>query len=250
MLWNYIPETKDASTIIKLRGRPSALSLKILKERTLENPYKFKCLVCARSFPRKKSLDTHKLIHSDIKKYACSFPGCTRQFKQSGQLKTHYRLHTGEKPFRCTYPTCTSVFRHSNRKCSSHPEYPLQRATVASDQNMTSSTTYAHVFDLKDVQPLYKQKVDSWLSSQDLRQADNKPVPVNRSKTVLGSIENTQRGISLDSTIYEESNKRLLSAVALVELHDQTKTKMENNNKGLLKTLLSISTWVLLENSV
>jgi len=226
--------TRDLTEIIKSRGRPSATSLQILKQKSMENPFRFKCAVCSRSFPRKKSLDTHKLIHSDVKPYQCTFPNCNRKFKQSGQLKTHFRLHTGEKPFKCTYPLCETAFTHSNRKCPSHPDYSLQR--MPGSKLLQTKKSYANMLGY-NMDESYKQKVDAWLKGQ---LSVRGPLPDGKEKTVLSSIENTTN-INLDNNIYEESNKRLLSAVALVELHDQTKTKMESNNQGLLNTLFSIT---------
>ena len=229
-------DSRDVAEIIKSRGRPSAVSLQILKQKSMENPFRFKCVVCSRSFPRKKSLDTHKLIHSDVKPYQCSFPNCNRKFKQSGQLKTHFRLHTGEKPFKCTYPMCHIAFAHSNRKCPNHPDYPLQR--MSGEKVLQMPKSYGNMFGFNTMDASYKHKVDAWLKSQLSIKPQN---PDENNKNVLGSIENTSKDINLDHNIYEESNKRLLSAVALVELHDQTKTKMESNNKGLLNTLFSMS---------
>lgn len=232
-MFSLFLDAQDLNDIIKSRGRPSATSLQLLKQKSMENPFRFKCTVCSRSFPRKKSLDTHKLIHSDVKPYQCTFPNCNRKFKQSGQLKTHFRLHTGEKPFKCTYPLCETAFTHSNRKCPSHPDYPLQR--MPGGKLLQTKKSYANMLGY-NMDETYKEKVDSWLKSQLTTRVS---LSDTTEKTLLNSIENTSQDINLDNNMYEESNKRLLSAVALVELHDQTKTKIESTNQGLLNTLLS-----------
>ncbi|XP_066928419.1 Krueppel-like factor 3 [Clytia hemisphaerica] len=205
---------------IKNRGRPSADVIELLKQRSIQSPHRYSCSVCHRSFPRKKSLDTHRLTHSDVKPYACDFPGCTRKFKQSGQLKTHLRLHTGEKPFQCTFPDCESTFTHANRKCTMHPDHPLRRISTESIseellKNITSEETNENI-----------DKIKVWFekhfSNKDNTNDNKENIPPNSIQPIIKA-EPMNNEILECENYTEENNKRLLSAVALVELRDQMK---------------------------
>ncbi|CAH1394942.1 unnamed protein product [Nezara viridula] len=109
------------------RGRPKAamISNLILEGSISKNG--IRCDICSRVFPRDKSLQAHRRVHTGERPYSCDYPGCTRKFKQSGQLKTHQRLHTGERPFLCSAEGCNSRFTHANRHCTSHPNATLIR---------------------------------------------------------------------------------------------------------------------------
>lgn len=232
-----------SATSIKSRGRPSADLIEILKQHSMQNPHRYSCSVCHRSFPRKKSLDTHRLTHSDVKPYACDFPGCNRKFKQSGQLKTHLRLHTGEKPFKCTYPYCATAFTHANRKCSLHPEFPLRRSSTDNlSTNQFINMCSEKLSDSENVEKI-KNWFENYLANRESKLNDNKenipPLELNQVKQDSSEDETVDVEIESDDSCRfpqanEENNKRLLSAVALVELRDQMKEpnkKKENYTK-------------------
>ena len=84
------------------RGRPRAEIINHLIIKGSSSHSSIRCDICNRVFPREKSLQAHKRIHTGEKPYICDYPLCGKAFTQSGQLKTHQRLHTGEKPFICT----------------------------------------------------------------------------------------------------------------------------------------------------
>lgn len=86
------------------RGRPRAEVINNLIIEGTSSHSSIRCDICNRVFPREKSLQAHKRIHTGEKPYCCDYPSCGKAFTQSGQLKTHQRLHTGEKPFICTVP--------------------------------------------------------------------------------------------------------------------------------------------------
>ena len=218
---------------VKSRGRPSADLIEILKQKSMQSPHRYSCPVCHRSFPRKKSLDTHRLTHSDVKPYPCDFPGCNRRFKQSGQLKTHLRLHTGEKPFHCTHPNCDSAFTHANRKCSLHPEYPLRR----SSNDALSEDVLKNISNENSNNSENLQKVKQWFEKHF---SNNKETPLNESKENIPPEEKLNT-IKLEPTDEEskitnhseENNKRLLSAVALVELQMKNPLNRKSNYSQL-----------------
>jgi hypothetical protein len=84
------------------RGRPRAEVINNLIIEGTSSHSSIRCDICYRVFPREKSLQAHKRIHTGEKPYCCDYPSCGKAFTQSGQLKTHQRLHTGEKPFICS----------------------------------------------------------------------------------------------------------------------------------------------------
>uniref|UniRef100_A0A146LIA1 Zinc finger protein 367 n=1 Tax=Lygus hesperus TaxID=30085 RepID=A0A146LIA1_LYGHE len=110
------------------RGRPKAAMISNLMMEGATSASGIRCEVCSRVFPRDKSLQAHRRVHTGERPYSCDYPGCGRKFKQSGQLKTHQRLHTGERPFICSVEGCSSRFTHANRHCASHPQAPLTRS--------------------------------------------------------------------------------------------------------------------------
>lgn len=109
------------------RGRPRAEVISNLIIEGSSSHSSIRCETCNRVFPREKSLQAHKRIHTGEKPYCCDYPACGKAFTQSGQLKTHQRLHTGEKPFICTIEGCNSRFTHANRHCADHPNASLRR---------------------------------------------------------------------------------------------------------------------------
>ncbi|MPC28759.1 Zinc finger protein 726 [Portunus trituberculatus] len=67
---------------------------------------RFACEVCAKLFPRKSSLKTHRLVHSGEKRFECD--ECGSRFTRKSSLTTHRFTHTGEKKFECE--ECGSLF--------------------------------------------------------------------------------------------------------------------------------------------
>lgn len=49
--------------------------------------------VCGNKFMTQNSLMTHMEVHSDQKRFECSF--CKKKFKRKEKLKYHERIHTG-----------------------------------------------------------------------------------------------------------------------------------------------------------
>jgi len=199
----------------------------------MEQPERHVCFDCSRSFQRKKSLDTHILTHSNMKPYSCQYPGCTKKFKQSGQLKTHNRLHTGEKPFQCTYPMCFISFAHANRKCPHHPNHPLKR--VKNNNNKNSPLGDQHQFIdsckenkysvLKCIQNMKNQNYDdknglNFTNHQSKVYYATHPNEVNYFKSQNDVVNFIPQN--------DETKMRLLSAVALVQLCENSVNEKEN----------------------
>lgn len=214
------------------RGRPSATSIEVLKQRSLEQPERHVCFDCSRSFQRKKSLDTHILTHSNMKPYSCQYPGCTKKFKQSGQLKTHTRLHTGEKPFQCTHPICFISFAHANRKCPRHPNHPLKRVKNTSNKNVPfserlfiDSCKENKYSVLQCIQNMDNQNYDD-KNTLNFTNLQNKVYYANHLHEV--NYCKSQNDVSNFNPQNDETKMRLLSAVALVQLCENNVNEKEN----------------------
>ncbi|XP_045165825.1 oocyte zinc finger protein XlCOF8.4-like [Mercenaria mercenaria] len=66
------------------------------------------CGSCGKYFMSRQQLNQHMLVHTDVRKYKCTY--CQRTFKQPSHLHQHHRIHTGEKPYKCPMPGCFRAF--------------------------------------------------------------------------------------------------------------------------------------------
>ena len=65
--------------------------------RSEENPNRFGCRMCSKTFSLQRLLNRHMKCHSDTKRYLCTF--CGKGFNDTFDLKRHTRTHTGnQKP--------------------------------------------------------------------------------------------------------------------------------------------------------
>lgn len=53
------------------------------------------CRSCGKYFMSRQQLNQHMLVHTDVRKYKCTY--CERTFKQPSHLHQHHRIHTGKK---------------------------------------------------------------------------------------------------------------------------------------------------------
>ena len=77
----------------------------------------YACTVCGEDFPFESQLATHKLSHSDQRKYACSVKTCGKRFKNLGNRNRHIKAHTN--PWLCC-PDCPKYKTKSKRDLESH----------------------------------------------------------------------------------------------------------------------------------
>ena len=59
-----------------------------------DDPSKFVCRLCSKSFTLQRLLNRHMKCHSDVKRYLCTF--CGKGFNDTFDLKRHTRTHTGK----------------------------------------------------------------------------------------------------------------------------------------------------------
>ncbi|KAJ9589959.1 hypothetical protein L9F63_016905, partial [Diploptera punctata] len=76
-----------------------------------EEPTRFSCRMCSKSFNLQRLLNRHMKCHSDIKRYLCTF--CGKGFNDTFDLKRHTRTHTGVRPYKCNL--CEKSF---TQRCS------------------------------------------------------------------------------------------------------------------------------------
>ncbi|XP_050347376.1 zinc finger protein 436-like isoform X2 [Nymphalis io] len=65
---------------------------------------------CGKAFPSRRLLASHRLVHSDLKRFACDY--CDKRFRHESTRNTHHRTHTGEKPYICSI--CGKTFIQSS----------------------------------------------------------------------------------------------------------------------------------------
>lgn len=78
---------------------------------TEDDPNKFICRICSKTFTLQRLLNRHMKCHSDIKRYLCTF--CGKGFNDTFDLKRHTRTHTGVRPYKCNL--CEKSF---TQRCS------------------------------------------------------------------------------------------------------------------------------------
>ncbi|XP_067625529.1 zinc finger protein weckle-like [Eurosta solidaginis] len=97
------------------KGRPC------LKKHLEKHGEKFICAECGIQLSCRAALNSHKLVHSDLKRYKCDV--CGRAFKRHKGLKYHLIAHTGLKPYKCDF--CEKTFSNGpscrKHKKSMHP---------------------------------------------------------------------------------------------------------------------------------
>nr|CAD7444562.1 unnamed protein product [Timema bartmani] len=76
-----------------------------------DDPSRFSCRVCSKSFSLQRLLNRHMKCHSDVKRYLCTF--CGKGFNDTFDLKRHTRTHTGVRPYKCNL--CEKSF---TQRCS------------------------------------------------------------------------------------------------------------------------------------
>jgi len=125
-----------------------------------DDPSKFVCRLCSKSFTLQRLLNRHMKCHSDVKRYLCTF--CGKGFNDTFDLKRHTRTHTGVRPYKCAL--CEKSF---TQRCSleSHClkvhgvahqyQYKERRAKVyvCEECGHTTNEPEVHYLHLKDNHP-------------------------------------------------------------------------------------------------
>ncbi|KAJ8897401.1 hypothetical protein PR048_002747 [Dryococelus australis] len=125
-----------------------------------EDPTRFTCHVCSKSFSLQRLLNRHMKCHSDVKRYLCTF--CGKGFNDTFDLKRHTRTHTGVRPYKCNL--CEKSF---TQRCSleshclkvhgvQHQYAYKERRTkmyVCEECGHTTNEPEVHYLHLKDNHP-------------------------------------------------------------------------------------------------
>ncbi|KAL7668269.1 hypothetical protein ACOME3_008977 [Neoechinorhynchus agilis] len=70
----------------------------------------FECNHCGNRYKRASTLNTHQMIHSNVRPFQCEY--CGKRFRQKSDMKKHTFVHTGEKPHVCKI--CNKSFSQSS----------------------------------------------------------------------------------------------------------------------------------------
>jgi uncharacterized Zn-finger protein len=54
----------------------------------------FPCTICGNNYKHFSDLQRHKLVHSGIRPFKCSFEGCEKTFPKKTSVTNHERTHT------------------------------------------------------------------------------------------------------------------------------------------------------------
>jgi len=139
---------------------PTTTADKLPPARSADDPTKFLCRICQKTFELQRLLNRHMKCHSDVKRYLCTF--CGKGFNDTFDLKRHTRTHTGVRPYKCNL--CEKSF---TQRCSleSHClkvhgqahqyDYKQRRSKmyVCEDCGHTTPEPELHYLHLKDVHP-------------------------------------------------------------------------------------------------
>ncbi|XP_005096526.1 transcription factor E4F1 isoform X2 [Aplysia californica] len=127
---------REIHVVIEKPGTAEPVKQRVSKPSTgaaeTERPYS--CDICFRSFKELTVLKAHAVVHSDERKYICTFENCPYGFKTKGCLVRHMRRHTGERPYECercgrAFAESGALTRHmkARRNCSEAPDSQFPR---------------------------------------------------------------------------------------------------------------------------
>ncbi|XP_057336006.1 transcriptional regulator ovo-like isoform X1 [Microplitis mediator] len=125
-----------------------------------DDPNRFSCRICSKTFSLQRLLNRHMKCHSDVKRYLCTF--CGKGFNDTFDLKRHTRTHTGVRPYKCNL--CEKSF---TQRCSleshclkvhgvQHQYAYKERRTkvyVCEECGHTTQEPEVHYIHLKDKHP-------------------------------------------------------------------------------------------------
>ncbi|XP_062557447.1 zinc finger protein 91-like [Armigeres subalbatus] len=129
ILWRGNPLTtqcEDCGKMIISRN----LKAHMVSHKSIDTPKPYSCNICNSTFTVRKNLNNHKRIHSNDKRYTCSY--CNMKFLHWGSRRYHIaRCHTGEKKHVCEI--CGAGFRNSSQ-CIIHYRRHTGSTPFACDQ--------------------------------------------------------------------------------------------------------------------
>ncbi|NP_001315144.1 zinc finger protein 1035 isoform X1 [Danio rerio] len=112
-----------------------------------EEPRPFKCLVCQKTFTKKRYLTQHQQTHSE-RPYQCEV--CSESFKSETTLASHCKIHDAKRQYQChicskTYLTSKDLAKHQ-QKHSENLRFTAQDSReYRCDMCNKSFTMFAHL---------------------------------------------------------------------------------------------------------
>ncbi|KAH8267342.1 hypothetical protein KR018_011798, partial [Drosophila ironensis] len=102
----------------------------------------YECGECGLKLKTRRTLNKHKLVHSDERQYKCDVCGST--FKRSKTLKSHLILHTGIRPYKCNF--CGRDFSNGSN-CRSHKRQTHPKELAEEEARGVSRSTLLPMLD-------------------------------------------------------------------------------------------------------
>ena len=82
-------------------------SLESLRKHKLHHRnMKFLCNVCGEKYPFTSDLSSHQALHSQDKKYHCTYSKCGRKYQKKVELNRHYNYRHKQKSSKATIDKC------------------------------------------------------------------------------------------------------------------------------------------------
>lgn len=78
----------------------------------IEPTAEYRCEICSKNYSSKSALKKHADLHTNSKKFKCTFDGCSMAFARKFTLENHLRTHDDVRPFKCS--RCNASFIQKN----------------------------------------------------------------------------------------------------------------------------------------
>ena len=104
----------------------------------------FKCKICGDFCKTKRALLSHMQAHYGGG-YRCDFPGCESVFKENAKLKRHKLVHTGVKAWKCSYCHLAFSLKHNLKMHEkTHTRTDLLKCRLCNYQTIQRSNLRLH----------------------------------------------------------------------------------------------------------